>query len=157
LAREISPGTPLNKLIFNSAYVEGWARYAEALGEDAGIYQSEEANILRRVWPARGMVVDPGLHAFHWTRQQAVDYLVGTGRFDSKGADNLVDRIAVMPGQLTAYDSGGLEIKSLRADAEAALGPKFDVREFNRTVIDEGMVPLGELRRHVQTWIASKK
>jgi len=157
LAREIAPDTPVNKLIFNSAYVEGWARYAEAMGDEADIYQTEDAKILRRVWPARGMVVDPGLHAFNWTRQHAVDYLVGTGRFDAKGAENLVDRIAVLPGQLTAYDSGGLEIKSLRAEAEAALGPKFDVRVFNRTVIDEGVVPLGELRRHVQAWIGSKK
>jgi len=127
------------------------------MGDEADVYQTEDAKILRRVWPARGMVVDPGLHAFNWTRQHAVDYLVGTGRFDAKGAENLVDRIAVLPGQLTAYDSGGLEIKSLRAEAEAALGPKFDVRVFNRTVIDEGVVPLGELRRHVQAWIGSKK
>ncbi len=157
LAREIAPDTPLNKLSFNSAYVEGWARYAEAMGEEADIYQTEDAKILRRVWPARGMVVDPGLHAFHWTRQQAVDYLVGTGRFDAKGAEDTVDRIAVLPGQLTAYDSGGLEIKSLRTGAQAALGTKFDVREFNRAVLEEGVVPLGELRRHVQAWIDSKK
>ena len=157
LAREIAPDTPLNKLSFNSAYVEGWARYAEAMGEEADIYQTEDAKILRRVWPARGMVVDPGLHAFHWTRQQAVDYLVGTGRFDAKGAEDIVDRIAVLPGQLTAYDSGGLEIKSLRTEARAALGPKFDVREFNRIVLDEGVLPLRELRRHVKAWIDSKK
>jgi uncharacterized protein (DUF885 family) len=157
LAREIAPNTPLNRLSFNSAYVEGWARYAEAIAEEADIYKAEDAAILRRVWPARGMVVDPGLHAFHWTRQQAVEYLVGTGRFDEKGAENLIDRIAVLPGQLTAYDSGGLEIKSLRTEAQAALGPKFDVREFNRTVLDEGIVPLGELRRHVESWINNKK
>src|SRR5205823_5163506 len=104
LAREVAPDTPVNKLIFNSAYVEGRARYAEAMGDEADIYQTEDAKILRRVWPARGMVVGPGLHSFNWTRQHAVDYLVGTGRFDAKGAENLVDRIAVMPGQLTAYD-----------------------------------------------------
>ena len=127
------------------------------MGEEADIYQTEDAAILRRVWPARGMVVDPGLHALHWTRQQAVEYLVATGRFDEKGAQSQIDRIAVMPGQLTAYDSGGLEIKSLRAEAQAALGPKFDLREFNRTVLEEGIVPLGELRRHVESWINSNK
>jgi len=157
LAREIAPDTPVNKLGFNSAYVEGWARYAEGMGEEADIYQTEDAAILRRVWPARGMVVDPGVHALHWTRQQAVEYLVATGRFDEKGAQSQIDRIAVMPGQLTAYDSGGLEIKSLRAEAQAALGPKFDLREFNRTVLEEGIVPLGELRRHVESWINSNK
>ena len=156
LAREIAPDTPLSKLSSNSAYLEGWARYAEAMGEEADIYQTEDAKILRRIL-ARGLVVDPGLHAFHWTRQQAVDYLVGTGRLDARGAENVIDRIAVAPGQLTAYDSGGLEIKSLRTEARAALGPKFDVREFNRTVLDEGVVPLAELRRHVQAWIDSNK
>lgn len=156
LARELVPDTPMSKLSFNSAYLEGWARYAEAMSEEAGIYESEDAKILRRVWPARGMVVDPGLHAFHWTRQQAVDYLVATGRFDAKAADDLVDRIAVMPGQLTSYDSGGLEIKALRAQAQAALGPRFDLREYNRTVLEEGAVPLSELRAHVETWIRSK-
>lgn len=157
LARELVPDTAIAKLSFNSAYLEGWARYAEAMGEEAGIYETEDAKILRRVWPARGMVVDPGLHAFHWTRQQAVDYLVSTGRFDAKAADDLVDRIAVMPGQLTSYDSGGLEIKALRTQAQAALGDRFDLREFNRTVLEEGAVPLSELRAHVEAWIKAKQ
>jgi uncharacterized protein (DUF885 family) len=156
LAREIAPDTPVSKLSFNSAYLEGWARYAEALGEEAGIYQTEDAKILRRIWPARGMVVDPGLHAFGWTRQQAIDYLVSSGRFNAKAADDLVDRIAMLPGQLTSYDSGGLEIKALRAEAQAALGARFDLREFNRTVLEEGVVPLAELRIHVNAWISSK-
>ena len=72
LARELQPPTRLSKLIDNDAYAEGWARYAEAMGEEAGIYDMEDAAIMRRLWPARGMVVDPGLHALHWTRQQAV-------------------------------------------------------------------------------------
>jgi len=157
LAREIAPQTSISKLSSNSAYIEGWARYAEALGEEAGIYETEETKILRRVWPARGMVVDPGLHAFHWTRQQAVDYLVATGRFDPKAADATVDRIAAMPGQLTAYDSGGLEIKALRAEAEQALGTLFDLREFNRVVLESGVVPLTELRFHVMAWIDARR
>jgi len=70
----------------NSAYAEGWARYAEAMSEEAGIYASKDTLILRRIWPARGMVVDPGLHTMHWTRQQAVDYIVATGRFNAKAA-----------------------------------------------------------------------
>ena len=156
LAREIVPDRPLSKLSFNSAYLEGWARYAEGMGEEAGIYQTEDARILRRIWPARGMVVDPGLHAFGWTRQQAIDYLVSSGRFSAKAADDVVDRIAMLPGQLTSYDSGGLEIKALRAEAQAALGERFDLREFNRTVLEEGVVPLAELRLHVNAWISSK-
>jgi uncharacterized protein (DUF885 family) len=156
LARELQPDSPLSKLVMNSAYIEGWARYAEAMAEEAGIYDSKDALIQRRVWPARGMVVDPGLHAFHWTRQQAIDYLVASGRFTAKSADDAVDRIAVLPGQLTSYDSGGLEIKALRQEAQSKLGDRFDLRKFNRTVLEEGVVPLSELRVHVEDWIATQ-
>jgi uncharacterized protein (DUF885 family) len=153
LARELQPDSALSKLIINSAYVEGWARCAEAMAEEAGIYDNKGALIQRRVWPARGMVVDPGLHAFHWTRQQTIDYLVASGRFTAKSADDAVDRIAVLPGQLTSYDSGGLEIKALRQEAQSKLGDRFDLRKFNRTVLEEGVVPLSELRVHVEDWI----
>lgn len=156
LARELSPPGQLSKLVSNAAYQEGWARYAEALGEEAGIYDTPDAAILRRIWPARGMVVDPGLHAFHWTREQAIQYLVSTGRFTPKSADDTVDRIAVMPGQLTAYDSGGLEIRALRTEAQQRLGDRFDLEEFNKVVLEEGVVPLSELRRHVETWLTQR-
>jgi uncharacterized protein (DUF885 family) len=157
LAREIQPPSGLALLISNPAYQEGWARYAEGMGEEAGIYDAASAPILRRIWPARGMVVDPGLHALHWTRQQAIDYLLSTGRYTPKSADDMVDRIAVMPAQLTAYDSGGLEIRALREEARAKLGDRFDLKAFNNTVLDEGVVPLSELRRHVEAWLAGQE
>jgi uncharacterized protein (DUF885 family) len=153
LARQLQRGTPLSRLSFNAAYIEGWARNAESMAEEAGIYDNDDALILRRAWPARGMVVDPGLHAMKWSRQQAIDYLVASGRFDPKQADDAVDRIAALPGQLTAYDSGGLEFRALRAEAQTALGSRFDLRRFNTAVIEEGVVPLGELRAHVRAWI----
>jgi uncharacterized protein (DUF885 family) len=156
LARQLQPATPLSQLSFNAAYIEGWARNAEAMAEEAGMYDNDDALILRRAWPARGMVVDPGLHAMKWSRQQAIDYIVASGRFDSKQADDTVDRIAVLPGQLTAYDSGGLEFRALRAEAQAALGTRFDLRRFNTAAIEEGVVPLGELRAHVLAWIKSQ-
>jgi uncharacterized protein (DUF885 family) len=155
LAEELAPPTKLSKFVDYAAYSEGWARYAEAMGEEAGIYETEDAAILRRLWPARGMVVDPGLHAFHWTRQQAIDYIVASGRFTAEEANDYVDRIAVMPGQLTSYDTGGLEIKKLRDEAETRLGKRFDLRRFNKTVLEEGVVPLNELRAHVEAWIDS--
>jgi uncharacterized protein (DUF885 family) len=157
LARELIPDATIFKIAFNSAYIEGWARYAEMMAEEAGIYDGDDARITRRIWPARGMVVDPGLHALGWSRQQAVDYLVSTGRFTAKTADDMVDRIAVMPGQLTSYDSGGLEIKALRAEAMAALGEKFNLAAFNRTVLEMGVLPLSALRAHVEAWIAKTK
>ncbi|AXC09929.1 hypothetical protein ACPOL_0554 [Acidisarcina polymorpha] len=156
LARQLQPATRLSKLIDNDAYAEGWARYAETMGEEAKIYDTEDAAVMRRLWPARGMVVDPGLHALHWTRQQAVDYMVSSGHFSADAANDYIDRIAVMPGQLTSYDTGGLEIKALRAEAQARLGARFDLRRFNRAVLDEGVVPLGELRSHLAAWIADE-
>ncbi|AXC12363.1 hypothetical protein ACPOL_3066 [Acidisarcina polymorpha] len=156
LARELQASTRLSKLIDNDAYAEGWARYAEAMGDEAKIYDTEDASVMRRLWPARGMVVDPGLHAFHWTRQEAVDYMVSSGHFSADAANDYVDRIAVMPGQLSSYDSGGLEIKALRTEAQLKLGARFDLRRFNRAVLDEGVVPLGELRAHLEAWIAEE-
>jgi uncharacterized protein (DUF885 family) len=154
LAQELQPPTKLSRFVDYAAYAEGWARYAEAMGEEAGIYDTEDAAIVRRLWPARGMVVDPGLHAFHWTRQQAIDYIVASGHFTAEEANDYVDRIAVMPGQLTSYDSGELEIMALRSEAEAKLGSSFDLRRFNRALLEEGAVPLGEFRAHVEIWIA---
>ncbi len=157
IAAQIQRPTKLSRLVDNAAYAEGWARYAEALGEEAGVYYTEDAAILRRMWPARGMVVDPGLHLFHWSRQQAIDYMMESGRFTADEANNYVDRIAVMPGQLTAYDSGALQIMALRSEAESKLGKRFDLRAFNQAVLEEGVVPLGELRAHISDWIASQQ
>lgn len=156
LARGVGERHPLAALAFNSAYAEGWARYSEALSEEAGIYTTPYAQISRRLWPARGMVIDPGIHVFGWTRQQAVDFMAESGRFSPEVAADMVDRVAVLPGQLTAYDSGGLEIFALRREAEAALGPRFDLREFHQRVLGEGVVPLRYLRERVQAWIAEQ-
>jgi uncharacterized protein (DUF885 family) len=156
LARELQHPTRLSMFIDNAAYGEGWARYAEAMGEEAAIYDTQDAAIMRRLWPARGMVIDPGLHALHWTRQQAVDYMKSSGHFTAEVANDYVDRSAVAPGQLASYDSGSLEIKSLRAEAEARLGARFDLRRFDITVLEEGVLPLRELRAHVEAWIAAE-
>ncbi len=155
-ARELQTPTRLSRLIDNSAYVEGWARYAEALAEEFDIYDTEDAAVMRRLWPARGMVVDPGLHALHWTREQAVNYIVASGHFTQTVAEDYVDRIAVMPGQLTSYDTGGLEIKELRKEAETKLGSRFDIRSFDHAVLDDGVVPLPELRTHIKAWIVEQ-
>jgi uncharacterized protein (DUF885 family) len=137
-----------------TAYVEGWARYSEALAEEAGVYSPEGyAQITRRAWPARGMVVDPGLHRLGWSRQQAADFLIESGRFTQERADDMIDRIAVIPGQLTAYDTGGLEIFALRAEAEERLGERFDIRDFHARILENGALPLLALREKVHAWI----
>ncbi|WP_223115463.1 DUF885 domain-containing protein [Luteimonas suaedae] len=149
--------TPLAKMSFNSAYAEGWGRYSERLAEEAGIYSNDYAKIQRRAWPARGMVADPGLHVLGWSRQQTIDYLMETGRFGADETEALVDRMAMLPGQLTAYDSGGLEIVALRQQAEEALGDDFDIRRFHDVVLGQGTIPLQTLRRSVEAWIAMER
>ena len=144
---------PVSKIIWFSGPGEGWARYSEALAEEMGLYTTETGPILRRAWPARGMVADPGIHLFGWNRQQAIEYMTETGRFPVSMGDQMVDRIAILPGQLTAYDSGGLEILALRRQAAAALGDSFDIREFHQRVLENGTIPLTYLRRHVEAWI----
>ena len=149
--------SPITKMTGNSAYVEGWARYSEALAEEAGLYSTPYALMTRRLWPARGMVLDPGLHVMGWTRQQVLDFARQSGRFSGPEGDDLVDRMAVWPGQLTAYDSGGLEIMALRREAEAALGARFDVRQFHQRVLESGAIPLTALRANVEAWIAAER
>ena len=157
IAQELPGAHPVSRLVGSGSYVEGWARYAEALAEEMGLYTGEGPRVDRRLWPARGMVVDPGIHLFGWTREQAVEYIVSSGRFDRAFSEALVDRIVVWPGQLTAYDTGGLEIFALREEAERALGARFDLREFHDVVLRDGAVTLPMLRESVQAWIAEKR
>lgn len=141
------------KLAGNSGYTEGWARYAERLGEEAGMYKTRYAEINRRLWPARGMVADPGLHLYGWTVDQTVDYLAEAGRFSREESRALVTRMAAIPGQLTAYDSGALVIFALRDEAERKLGERFDLAEFHERVLENGTLPLWQLQDHVRAWI----
>ncbi|HET7845284.1 MAG TPA: DUF885 domain-containing protein, partial [Xanthomonadales bacterium] len=156
IARGLPGMHPFSALAGNSAYVEGWARYAEALAEEAGIYRSKYALVTRRIWPARAMVVDPGIHAFGWSRERAVAYLLATGRFTDATANELVDRIAAMPGQATAYDAGALALFALREQAERELGPRFDLKRFHTQLLSDGVVPLALLRSRVEAWIADE-
>jgi uncharacterized protein (DUF885 family) len=156
-AQRIRDAHPLMQLIFNSGYVEGWARYAENLSEEAGLYHTEYAKLQRRAWPARGMVVDPGIHAFGWTREQAVAFIMEAGRDNEQTAGNMVDRIAAIPGQLTAYDSGAQEFFALRREAQATLGNKFDIRTFHDAVLGKGTIPLPMLREVTQRWLATQQ
>jgi uncharacterized protein (DUF885 family) len=149
--------SPITKMTGNSAYGEGWARYSETLAEEAGMYRTPYALMTRRLWPARGLVIDPGLHLKGWTRQQVIDFMVESGRFSAKEADDAVDRFAIWPGQAAAYDSGGLEIMALRREAEAALGARFDIRQFHQRVLERGSIPLTALRANVMEWVAAER
>jgi uncharacterized protein (DUF885 family) len=153
LSRERTPAHPITRLIANDGFAEGWARYSEALAEDMGLYTSDYALANRRLWPARGLVVDPGIHMFGWSRERAAAFMAESGRMTPEEADATVDRIAVWPGQFTAYDTGGLEFFSLRAQAEARLGGAFDIRAFHDVVLGSGAVTLPMLREQVERWL----
>ena len=157
IGRERTGVHPIARYAGNSGFVEGWGRYSEALAEEMGLYRTPHALVGRRAWPARGMVVDPGLHVLGWTREQAVDYILEAGGRTREAAGTLVDRVAVLPAQLTAYDSGALEIFALREQARAALGDRFDIREFHDRVLEDGSLTLRMLRDKIERWIAEKQ
>jgi uncharacterized protein (DUF885 family) len=153
IATERPGGHFITRLPLSGSYIEGWARYSEALAEEMGLYSTAFARITRRLWPAHGMVVDPGIHVFGWTREKAADFILATGRLTAHEAMALVDRIIATPAQLTTYDTGALEIFALRAKAQEALGAKFDIKAFHERLLTSGAVTLPMLREIIDHWI----
>jgi uncharacterized protein (DUF885 family) len=141
-----------------TAFIEGWALYAERLGLEMGFYQDPYSNFGRLVyemWRAARLVVDTGLHYFDWTRQQAIDYLAENTALSLLNIANEVDRYISWPGQAVAYKIGELRIRELRRRAEEAFGPRFDVREFHRVLLHNGGIPLAVLESTIAEWVAS--
>ena len=145
-------GLPEFRKIFHStAYIEGWALYAESLGVEMGVYPdatSRFGKLESERFRARRLVVDTGLHAFGWTRERAVEYL---------GDSAEIDRYISWPGQALAYKIGELKIKELRGRAEKELGDAFDIRDFHDVVLRNGALPLQLLEEQVVSYIAESK
>lgn len=143
-----------------TAYGEGWALYAESLGDEMGFYTDpyqKFGNLSFEMLRACRLVVDTGLHAFGWTRQRAIDYMVTHSGLTREDVTAEVDRYLVWPGQATAYKIGELKIKALRAKAKAALGERFDLRRFHNALIDNGALPLAVLEQQIDEWIDLEK
>jgi uncharacterized protein (DUF885 family) len=159
-AMELKDLPDFRRNAFFVAYGEGWALYAESLGYEMGFYTdpySKFGNLSAEMHRAARLVVDTGIHAFGWTREQAIAYLEDNAGLTHEFAVAEVDRYIVLPGQATAYKIGELKIKALRARARAELGDSFDLRRFHNALIDNGAVPLDVLDELVGEWIASEK
>lgn len=141
-----------------TAFVEGWALYAERLGLEVGFYEDPYANFGRltyEMWRALRLVVDTGMHYFDWDRQRAIDFMAENSALTLHNITTEVDRYISWPGQALAYKTGELLIRELRAEAEAAHGDDFDVRAFHDAVLLDGAVPLSVLADNVRAWIAA--
>lgn len=143
-----------------SAYGEGWGLYSEYLGKEMGIYQTPYEDFGRltyAMWRACRLVIDTGVHHEGWTREQALAYLRDNTALSEHEITTEVDRYISWPGQALSYKLGELTIRRLRGEAEAALGPKFDIREFHDTVLAQGSVPMPVLELQVRDWIRTVK
>ncbi len=157
LARSQKGLPEFRKFYWNSAYGEGWALYAESLGAQLGVYQNPYnrfGELASERFRAARLVIDTGIHAMGWTREQAQEYLRAHA---PTVAIEEVDRYISWPGQALAYKMGQLKIMELRRRAEKELGPKFDVRDFHEVVLQEGALPLEILEKRVGKYIAEKQ
>jgi uncharacterized protein (DUF885 family) len=142
-----------------TSFVEGWALYSERLGLEVGFYQDPYADFGRlsyEMWRACRLVVDTGMHALGWTRQQAIDFMAESTSSTLLNIANEVDRYIAWPGQALAYKMGELKIRELRALAEKELGTAFNLREFHDRVLQNGAVPLDVLEAHIREYVSGE-
>lgn len=160
LQQELEELSPLRKYGGFTAFVEGWALYAERLGLEAGFYEdpySDFGRLTMEVWRAARLVVDTGMHYKGWTRQQAIDFMAANSAMPMHDIRSEVDRYIGWPGQALAYKTGELKIRELRALAEERLGERFDVRAFHDAVLENGAVPLTTLETLIGEWIEEQE
>ncbi len=161
IAQELKGVPQFRKVIPFTAYAEGWALYCEWLAKQVGWYENDPFGDLGRLqaelFRAVRLVVDTGIHAKRWTREQAIAYMREKTGMGEKEVKSEIERYIVAPGQACAYKVGMLKIQELRARAEKELGQKFDQREFHETVLKNGALPLEILEEQVNDYIRQKK
>jgi uncharacterized protein (DUF885 family) len=157
LARELEDVPPFRQNLDPDVFVEGWALYAEQLGVDMGMYHTpydEFGRLTYEMWRACRLVVDTGMHALGWSREQAREYLRSHTALSEREVQTEIDRYISWPGQALAYKTGEMKILELRERARRALGERFDIRAFHDVVLGNGGVPLPVLERQVDAYIA---
>ncbi len=157
---EIPDAPMFRRTAYFVAYGEGWGLYAEQLGFEMGLYDDPYdhfGQLVYEMWRAVRLVVDTGMHAKGWSRDQAIAYFKDNAAKTEQDIVNEIDRYIGTPGQALAYKIGQIKISELRARATRELGPKFDLREFNDAVLETGSVPLAALERHIEAWIGARK
>ena len=160
ISQELTSVPEFRKTSRYVAFVEGWGLYAESLGPDLGMYQdpySQFGQLTYEMWRAIRLVVDTGMHALGWSREQAIDYFRQNSAKTEHDIVVEIDRYVVMPGQALAYKIGELKLKELRALASKELGAKFDVRIFHDAVLGSGALPLDVLEENVRAFIAQQR
>jgi uncharacterized protein (DUF885 family) len=160
IAQELPTLPPFRQHAFYIAYTEGWALYAERLGEEVGFYQdpySMYGHLQDDLLRAIRLVVDTGFHNKHWSRQQVVDYFHANSGIDEPDVQSETDRYIAWPAQALGYKIGQLKIIELRERARKELGEKFDIRGFHDEVLSGGAVPLDVLELRINGWIAAQK
>jgi len=142
----------------NNAYTEGWALYAETLGTDMGLFQNDPSayygHLSDEMLRATRLVVDTGMHAKGWTREQGIQYLQETLGYSEASSRQCIERYMAWPGQALGYKIGSLKIQEIRRKAEAALGDKFDLRHFHDAILSDGTLPLSLLEAKMLKWIS---
>ncbi|NOT06985.1 MAG: DUF885 domain-containing protein [Gemmatimonadales bacterium] len=160
IAKERTDLHRLSRYSFNSGFGEGWALYAERLGDEMGLYSSDLGRmgmLSSEAFRAARMVIDAGVHTKGWTRPQALDYLLSHTVLSRDIAEGEIDRYISWPGQAPSYMIGRSEIMRLREQARASLGERFDIRAFHDRVLEDGTVPLALLRAKIERWIADDR
>jgi uncharacterized protein (DUF885 family) len=159
LAQEMTDMPEFRKQLGYTAYIEGWALYAESLGPEMGFYTdpySKFGYLSAQMWRAVRLVVDTGIHSEGWMRDQAIQYFEENTGQPHLNAVVEIDRYIVWPGQALGYKIGQLKILELRHDAQEKLGNRFDIRKFHDAVLDQGALPLDILEKQVDAWVATQ-